>query len=76
MDAALWRKLCWNVPFNGLCIAGHGISTDKIIRDLILSERARTLMDEVQEAAAIEGHIIPNAFIESQFNLTEKMYTY
>ena len=76
LDAALWRKLCWNVPFNGLCIAGGGITTDKIIRDPILARRARVLMDEVQEVAAIAGHIIPDSFIENQFSLTKKMYSY
>ena len=34
LDEALWRKLCWNVPFNGLAIAGGGITTDLILADL------------------------------------------
>lgn len=28
LDAALWRKLCWNVPFNGQAIAGGGITCE------------------------------------------------
>ena len=76
LDAALWRKLCWNVPFNGLSIAAGGITTDKIIRDPILAKRARLLMKELQDAAAIAGHIIADTFIESQFTLTKKMYAY
>ena len=30
LDSALWRKLCWNIPFNGLSIAGGAITCDRI----------------------------------------------
>ncbi|MFW6218061.1 MAG: 2-dehydropantoate 2-reductase N-terminal domain-containing protein, partial [Verrucomicrobiota bacterium] len=45
-DAALWRKLCWNVPFNGLAIAAGGVTTDRILADPGLRGRARALMEE------------------------------
>lgn len=76
LDAALWRKLCWNVPFNGLCITQGGITTEKIIENAPLARRARVLMEEVREAAAIEGHVIPDTFLAAQFSLTEKMRAY
>lgn len=75
-DGALWRKLCWNVPFNGLSIAGGGITTDKILEDPELTRRARALMEEVRAAAKIAGHTISDKFIEGQFSLTEKMGPY
>lgn len=76
LDAALWRKLCWNVPFNGLSIAAGGITTDKILADPALTQRARTLMEEVRAAAALAGHRISDKFIEGQFTVTEKMGAY
>ena len=76
LDEALWRKLCWNVPFNGLAIAGGGITTDLILADQDLARRARALMLEVQKGAAAYGIEIEDAFIDRQFELTEPMGAY
>ena len=76
LDAALWRKLCWNVPFNGLAIAGGGITTDLILADAALAERARRLMAEVQAASALCGHEIADSFLQGQFDVTETMGAY
>jgi 2-dehydropantoate 2-reductase len=76
MDAALWRKLCWNVPFNGLAIAAGGITTDLILANPVLAERARRLMAEVQAAAASCGHQIADSFLQGQFDVTAKMGAY
>ena len=76
LDAALWRKLCWNVPFNGLSIAAGGITCDKILADPALRARARSLMDELQTVAAACGHRIEDSFLQGQFDVTEKMGAY
>lgn len=76
LDSALWRKLCWNVPFNGLSIVAGGITTDLILADPDLVQRAHTLMEEVRTAAALAGHPISDKFIESQFTVTERMGAY
>ena len=76
LDEALWRKLCWNVPFNGLAIAGGGITTDLILADQDLTRRARALMLEVQKGAAAYGIEIEDTFIDRQFELTEPMGAY
>ncbi|MDQ8206702.1 2-dehydropantoate 2-reductase [Coraliomargarita sp. SDUM461003] len=76
LDAALWRKLCWNVPFNGLSIAAGGITTDKILADPDLIQRARVLMEEVRAVAVLAGHRISDKFIAGQFSVTEKMGAY
>jgi 2-dehydropantoate 2-reductase len=44
---ARWEKLCWNIPFSGLCVAGGGITTDRILEDSGLRAAARALMEEV-----------------------------
>jgi 2-dehydropantoate 2-reductase len=44
---ARWEKLCWNIPFSGLCVAAGGITTDRILADTGLCSAARILMEEV-----------------------------
>lgn len=73
---ARWRKLVWNVPFNGLAIAAGGITTDKICADPKLAARARALMKEVQTAAAAFGFSIPDSFLQKQFDVTPPMGPY
>ena len=43
LDGSLWRKLCWNIPFNGLSIAAGGRTTDLILADPLLAVRARVV---------------------------------
>jgi len=76
LDAALWRKLCWNVPFNGLSIAGGALTCDQILADSGLRLRARRLMEELQSVAANLGHQIDDSFLQGQFDVTEKMGAY
>jgi 2-dehydropantoate 2-reductase len=71
-----WRKLVWNVPFNGLSIAAGKITTDAILADADLCALARSLMAEVIEAAGREGHAIPRDFIEVQIARTRTMGAY
>jgi 2-dehydropantoate 2-reductase len=73
---ARWSKLVWNIPFNGLSIAEGGITTDRICADPRLAAEARSLMLEVQSAAAAFGFAIPGAFVEKQFDVTPPMGPY
>ena len=74
--AARWRKLVWNVPFNGLAIAAGGLTTDLICADPALVARARALMHDVQRAAAAHGVTITDAFIDEQLRITPPMGPY
>lgn len=76
LDRALWKKLCWNVPFNGLAIAAGGITTERILGDPELARRARRLMEEIRLIAAKRGHRIEDRFIEGQFEVTTSMGAY
>ncbi len=71
-----WKKLVWNVPFNGLAIAAGGITTDKILANPGLEAQVRTLMMEVIGAAAKFGYEIPVAFVEKQISATRPMGPY
>jgi 2-dehydropantoate 2-reductase len=73
---ARWSKLVWNIPFNGLSIAEGGVTTDRICADPRLAAEARSLMLEVQSAAAAFGFGIPDAFIAKQFEVTPPMGAY
>lgn len=76
LESVLWKKLCWNIPFNGLSIAAGGLTTDRILADPALRERARRLMLEVQAAAAARGTPFGTEHIERQFAVTEGMGPY
>lgn len=71
-----WKKLVWNVPFNGLAIAAGGITTDLILASPELETQVRLLMKEVIAAAARFGHVIPQSFIEKQVSITRPMGPY
>jgi 2-dehydropantoate 2-reductase len=71
-----WRKLIWNVPFNGLAIAAGGITTDRILADPELEALVRALMLEVAGAAGKLGFVIAPAFIEKQISSTRPMGPY
>lgn len=76
LEELRWKKLVWNVPFNGLAIAGGGITTDVLMADEGLKTLARRLMEEILEAAAKFGHTIPRSFMDLQFDRTSKLGKY
>ena len=76
LESVLWKKLCWNIPFNGLSIVGGSITTDLILASPVLNERAYVLMKEVQAAADARGHGFEDAHIKRQFVVTVGMGPY
>lgn len=71
--AARWRKLVWNVPFNGLAVSEGGMMSDEVLRDPVREARVRMLMREVQAIARAEGVEIPDAFLEDNVERTRAM---
>lgn len=76
LGEALWRKLCWNVPFNGIAIAAGGITTDVILASEPLTRYARLLMEEIRAAASAVGYEIEPRFLEKQIEVTQPMGAY
>lgn len=76
-DLALerWRKLVWNIPFNGLSIAA-GANVAEVLTDAGLRRVARRLMDEILDAARRLGHEIPGSFADWQIERSASMGTY
>jgi 2-dehydropantoate 2-reductase len=78
-----WEKLCWNIPFSGLCVAAGGITTDRILGDKGLKTAALNLMEEVIATgnADLEFHgqkvrIDRDSMVESMFTRTSTMGAY
>ncbi len=73
---ARWRKLVWNIPFNGLTIAAGGVTTDRVCADAALAAEARALMEEIKTAAGALGYSISDSFLRQQFDVTPPMGAY
>ncbi len=71
-----WRKLLWNIPFNGLAIAAGGATVADVLAREGLRKLARELMGEVLEAAHRLGHWIPKDFADFQIERSHSMGSY
>ncbi len=70
-----WRKLLWNIPFNGLSIAARA-NVAEVLADVGLRTLARSLMDEGLDAARRLGHDIPDDFADWQITRSHSMGPY
>ena len=68
-----WCKLCWNIPFNGLCLAHGGISVKQLFTMPEEVERARRVMEEVFQCAKMRGYDLPRNIVENQMERTAGM---
>lgn len=71
-----WRKLVWNIPFNGLAVAEGGLTVDKILGDPLLHARCRALMQETSAAATALGFPIEKEYADLQIKRTYSMGAY
>lgn len=71
-----WRKLVWNIPFNGLSVAAGGITVDTILADSALHRRCRGLMEETIATAEALGFPIEKAYADFQIERTYPMGPY
>ena len=47
---ARWEKLCWNIPFNGLCVIAGGVGVDQVITEPPLYDAAYEIIKEIVAA--------------------------
>jgi 2-dehydropantoate 2-reductase len=73
---ARWKKLVWNIPFNGLSIAAGNKDTAAILADPALEQRVRDLMREIIVTAGQLGHEIPLGLIDTMIERTRTMSAY
>lgn len=70
-----WRKLVWNIPYNGLSVVLDA-GTDELMRDPATRALVEELMREVAAAAEACGHRIEADFIDYMMRTTDKMTPY
>lgn len=71
-----WRKLVWNIPFNGLSILAAGIDTGQILADETLRQATLATMEEVIDAAKRCGFALEKSAAAEQMKRTESMGAY
>ena len=76
LAAERWRKLVWNIPFNGLSIAADGATVADVLADNDLRNVARALMGEALVAARSLGVEISEAFADYQIERSYSMGPY
>lgn len=76
LEEALWRKLMWNVPFNGLPVAMGGCGSEVIVEQETHLEIARALMEELRSAANARGGSIEPEFGEQLIDYTRRLGHY
>lgn len=75
LHAARWRKLVWNIPFNGLSVVLDA-GTDELIADGATRSLLVALMQEVREGAASCDRTIEDSFLDRMISDTEAMVPY
>jgi 2-dehydropantoate 2-reductase len=70
--AARWRKLVWNIPFNGLC-ALLGADTSELLRHAPMCAQVSGIIDEVMAGAAACGCALPADFRDRMLKDTDAM---
>jgi 2-dehydropantoate 2-reductase len=75
LTLARWRKLMWNIPFNGLPVILNS-STDKIMKDPDARALAKSIIQEVRQTACDSGHFIEPEFVDYMMEHTDDMVPY
>lgn len=72
---ARWRKLVWNIPYNGLSVVLRA-ETDALMAHPGIRTEVCALMDEVRALAEGEGYAIPVEFRDQMLADTARMQPY
>ena len=70
-----WRKLMWNIPFNGLSVILNA-STKEIVDNPHSEALANVIIREVHTAAGICGAVVSSKMVERTMSNTKKMVPY
>jgi len=75
LGEARWKKLVWNIPYNGLSVALCA-GTDELMADPDSRTLISDLMHEVLDGAEACGHGFEREFVDMMLTATEKMTPY
>ena len=73
--AARWRKLVWNIPYNGLSVLLDA-GTDELMADAGTRALVVDLMNDVADGARACGRPPPDGFVEQMLDMTDAMVPY
>ncbi|WP_338286592.1 2-dehydropantoate 2-reductase [Luteolibacter sp. LG18] len=76
LEEAQWKKLVWNIPFNGLAIAEGGVTTDVLLQTPGVETEIRALMAETVHTARAQGLDLSDDLIELNVERTRPMGPY
>lgn len=77
LPLARWRKLVWNIPFNGLAIAAGKATVEDLLSDQNLRHEVAAIMREVISLANALGHSLSaEKIVEPEIARSEKMGPY
>jgi 2-dehydropantoate 2-reductase len=72
---ARWKKLVWNIPYNGLSVVLNA-STAELMGDIYTRQLVENIMNEVVLAAKACSREIPKNFVQLMLGNTAKMPSY
>ncbi|MGA7953788.1 MAG: putative 2-dehydropantoate 2-reductase [Gloeobacterales cyanobacterium] len=72
---ARWKKLVWNIPYNGLSVVLNA-TTQELMANINSRDLVEQLMKEVLLGAQTSNRSIPETFIQEMLDHTEKMEPY
>lgn len=75
LPLARWKKLVWNIPFNGLTVV-YNTLTDQLLKEPESRRLCEVLMNEVAAASTACARPIDASFIEKMIADTERMEPY
>lgn len=75
LPQARWKKLAWNIPFNGLSVVLNA-DTKQIMQDSHACKLAEELMHEVRQSALACGADVPESHVEKMLRDTREMVPY
>lgn len=72
---ARWKKLVWNMPYNGLTVVMN-CQTDLLVKEQSMLDLTRAMMEEVLAAAKACGVTIADKFVDEMIQSTIDMVPY
>lgn len=75
LKVARWKKLVWNIPYNGLTVA-LDTATDVIMKTPSSRQLVKDMMEEVLAGARACGAVIEHEFVNNMLEMTDKMKPY
>ncbi len=75
LNLARWKKLLWNIPFNGLCVVLNA-KTKELVENSSSRQLVEDVMREVVDAANHCGALLTEEVIDEMIESTVKMKPY